>query len=70
MHRSPEDIYRAEKEKARRERTASHDGLMAEAQRAFDQRLEEGRAARKGGAAPRSASLAPRAPAASRVPAC
>lgn len=50
MHQpSPEDLYRAEKEKARRERNASHDGLMAEAQRAFDQRLEEGRAARKGG---------------------
>ena len=46
---SPQATYRAEKEKARRERDVPHKQLMAEAHAAFDQLMADGRAARKGG---------------------
>lgn len=50
MHRpSPRAMYRAEKEKALRERSVPHAELMAEAKEAFEKMLAEGKAARKSG---------------------
>lgn len=49
MDDSPQDIYRAEKEKALRERRISHVQLMAEAQEAFKKMLADAQMARKGG---------------------
>ena len=46
---SPQATYQAEKAKAGRERARAHDEAMADAKRAFDQLMEDGRAARKGG---------------------
>ena len=48
-HPSPAATYRAEKERATRERTGAHTKLMADAQEAFDAMLEAGRAMRKRG---------------------
>ena len=46
---TPQATYQAEKAKAGRERARAHDEAMADAKRAFDQLMEDGRAARKGG---------------------
>ena len=58
---SPREIYRAEKERAQRERGVSHAELMAEAQRAFDKLLADAKAARKSGRPKRATTAAPAA---------
>jgi hypothetical protein len=61
-------IYRAEKDKALRERRVSHVQLMAEAQEAFRKMLADAQLARKGGrpkGSTNAASAAPAAPVAS-----
>ncbi|HEX5829420.1 MAG TPA: hypothetical protein VFY16_00475, partial [Gemmatimonadaceae bacterium] len=60
--RSPQAMYRAEKERAQRERSLNHAELMAEAQRAFDKMMEDGKAARKGGR-PKGSTNRPTTPA-------
>ena len=57
-HTSPAATYRAEKERATRERTGAHTKLMADAQKAFDAMLEAGRALRKRGRPKGSTSTA------------
>jgi len=59
-------IYRAEKDKALRERRVSHVQLMAEAQEAFRKMLADAQLARKGGR-PKGSTNAASAPAASVV---
>ena len=59
---SPREIYRAEKERAQRERGVSHAELMAEAQRAFDKLLADAKAARKSGRPKRATTGAPVTP--------
>ncbi len=46
---SPEDLFRAEKERSRSERGSTHATLLAEAKAAFDKLMAEGAAARKSG---------------------
>ena len=41
--KSPQAMYRAEKERALRERSLNHSELMAEAQRAFTKMMEDGK---------------------------
>ena len=60
-------IYRAEKDKALRERRVSHVQLMAEAQEAFRKMLADAQLARKGGRPKGSTNAATAAPAASVV---
>jgi hypothetical protein len=60
-------IYRAEKDKALRERRVSHVQLMAEAQEAFRKMLADAQLARKGGRPKGSTNAASAAPAASVV---
>src|SRR3954466_13221447 len=55
MESSPQAIYRAEKDKALRERRISHLQLMQEAQEAFRKMLADAQLARKGGR-PKSAN--------------
>src|SRR6185312_11201945 len=57
-------IYRAEKDKALRERRVSHVQLMAEAQEAFRKMLADAQLARKGGRPKGSTNAASAAPAA------
>ena len=59
--KSPQAMYRAEKERALRERSLNHSELMAEAQRAFTKMMEDGKAARKGGR-PKGSTNKPAAP--------
>ena len=47
--KSPEATYRAERDKARRERTTPQDTALEEARREFEKMLEAERTARKGG---------------------
>ena len=47
--KTPQAIYQAEKKRSERDRRASHAALMKDAKPAFDQMIEDGRAARKGG---------------------
>jgi len=47
--KSPQALYQTEKKRAEKERRASHAALMKEAKAAFDQMIEDGKAARKGG---------------------
>ncbi len=47
--KTPQAIYRLEKKRSERERRSAHAGLMKEAKAAFEQMLEDGRQARKGG---------------------
>lgn len=65
-------IYRAEKDKALRERRVSHVQLMAEAQEAFRKMLADAQLARKGGRPKGSTNAAtaapPAAPAAPAIP--
>jgi len=46
---SPEDLFRAEKERSQSERGSIHAKLLAEAKAAFDKLMAEGQAARKSG---------------------
>jgi hypothetical protein len=42
-------IYQQEKKRSEKERRAAHNDLLKDAKKAFDQMIEDGRAARKGG---------------------
>ncbi len=55
---SPEDLFRAEKERSQAERGSTHATLLAEAKAAFDKLMAEGAAARKSGR-PRKNPLPP-----------
>lgn len=54
----PEDLFRAEKERAMTSRNSQHARLLAEAKAAFDKLMAEGQAARKSGR-PRKHPLPP-----------
>ena len=58
MHKRPEEVFRAEKERALGERNSQHARLLAEAKAAFDKLMAEGQAARKSGR-PRKHPLPP-----------
>lgn len=47
--KSPQAIYQHEKKRSEKERRDAHAALMKEAKAAFDQMIEDGKAARKGG---------------------
>ena len=55
---TPEDLFRAEKERSQSERGSTHAQLLAEAKAAFDKLMAEGQAARKSGR-PRKNPLPP-----------
>lgn len=57
-HTRPEDLFRAEKERALTVRNSQHARLLAEAKAAFDKLMAEGQAARKSGR-PRKHPLPP-----------
>jgi regulator of protease activity HflC (stomatin/prohibitin superfamily) len=57
-HKKPEDLFRAEKERARGSANSQHARLLAEAKAAFDKLMAEGQAARKSGR-PRKHPLPP-----------
>jgi hypothetical protein len=63
----PEDLFRAEKERARSSSTSQHARLLAEAKAAFDKLMAEGQAARKSGR-PRKHPLPPLKTSSSRTP--
>ncbi len=48
-NKTPQALYQTEKKRSEKERRASHSALMKEAKAAFDQMIEDGKAARKGG---------------------
>src|SRR5688500_6691049 len=58
MRMKPEDLFRAEKERAVTVRNSQHARLLAEAKAAFDKLMAEGQAARKSGR-PRKHPLPP-----------
>jgi DNA-binding protein HU-beta len=58
QYKRPEDLFRAEKERALGERNSQHARLLAEAKAAFDKLMAEGQAARKSGR-PRKHPLPP-----------
>lgn len=64
----PEDLFRAEKERAQTVRNSQHARLLAEAKAAFDKLMAEGQAARKSGR-PRKHPLPPLKTSSSRTPA-
>ena len=64
---SPEDLFRAEKERARSGSNSQHARLLAEAKAAFDKLMAEGQAARKSGR-PRKHPLPPLKTSSSRTP--
>lgn len=66
-HSRPEDIFRAEKERAVGARNSQHARLLAEAKAAFDKLMAEGQAARKSGR-PRKHPLPPLKTTSSRTP--
>src|SRR5438477_7846510 len=66
-HTRPEDIFRAEKERAVSARNSQHARLLAEAKAAFDKLMAEGQAARKSGR-PRKHPLPPLKTSSSRTP--
>ncbi len=47
--KTPQAIYQQEKKRSEKERRAVHNDLLNDAKKAFDQMIEDGRAARKGG---------------------
>lgn len=57
-HTRPEDLFRAEKERATSSANSQHARLLAEAKAAFDKLMAEGQAARKSGR-PRKHPLPP-----------
>jgi hypothetical protein len=63
----PEDLFRAEKERAVSSRNSQHARLLAEAKAAFDKLMAEGQAARKSGR-PRKHPLPPLKTSSSRIP--
>jgi hypothetical protein len=63
----PEDLFRAEKERAVSARNSQHARLLAEAKAAFDKLMAEGQAARKSGR-PRKHPLPPLKTSSSRTP--
>jgi hypothetical protein len=63
----PEDVFRAEKERASSARNSQHARLLAEAKAAFDKLMAEGQAARKSGR-PRKHPLPPLKTTSSRPP--
>jgi len=63
----PEDLFRAEKERALTVRNSQHARLLAEAKAAFDKLMAEGQAARKSGR-PRKHPLPPLKTSSSRPP--
>src|SRR5205809_1581001 len=63
----PEDLFRAEKERALTVRNSQHARLLAEAKTAVDKLMAEGQAARKSGR-PRKHPLPPLKTSSSRVP--
>jgi hypothetical protein len=63
----PEDVFRAEKERALSFRNSQHARLLAEAKAAFDKLMAEGQAARKSGR-PRKHPLPPLKTTSSRTP--
>ena len=63
----PEDLFRAEKERAMSVRNSQHARLLAEAKAAFDKLMAEGQAARKSGR-PRKHPLPPLKTTSSRTP--
>ena len=63
----PEDLFRAEKERALTARNSQHARLLAEAKAAFDKLMAEGQAARKSGR-PRKHPLPPLKTSSSRTP--
>ena len=63
----PEDLFRAEKERASSDRNSQHARLLAEAKAAFDKLMAEGQAARKSGR-PRKHPLPPLKTTSSRPP--
>jgi hypothetical protein len=58
MKHKPEEVFRAEKERAQSSRNSQHARLLAEAKAAFDKLMAEGQAARKSGR-PRKHPLPP-----------
>ncbi|HJQ21446.1 MAG TPA: hypothetical protein VJ867_13945 [Gemmatimonadaceae bacterium] len=66
-HSRPEDLFRAEKERATSARNSQHARLLAEAKAAFDKLMAEGQAARKSGR-PRKHPLPPLKTSSSRTP--
>lgn len=66
-HSRPEDLFRAEKERATSARNSQHARLLAEAKAAFDKLMAEGQAARKSGR-PRKHPLPPLKTTSSRTP--
>lgn len=66
-HTRPEDLFRAEKERATTSRNSQHARLLAEAKAAFDKLMAEGQAARKSGR-PRKHPLPPLKTSSSRPP--
>ena len=64
----PEDVFRAEKERALSVRNSQHARLLAEAKAAFDKLMAEGQAARKSGR-PRKHPLPPLKTSSARPPA-
>src|SRR4051812_8987565 len=66
-HSRPEDLFRAEKERATSARNSQHARLLAEAKAAFDKLMAEGQAARKSGR-PRKHPLPPLKTSSSRIP--
>ncbi len=63
----PEDLFRAEKERAQTDKNSQHARLLAEAKAAFDKLMAEGQAARKSGR-PRKHPLPPLKTTSSRPP--
>lgn len=63
----PEDLFRAEKERAQTVRNSQHARLLAEAKAAFDKLMAEGQAARKSGR-PRKHPLPPLKTSSARPP--
>jgi len=47
--KTPQAINQLEKKRSEKERRAVHNDLLKDAKKAFDQMIEDGRAARKGG---------------------
>ncbi len=66
-HTKPEDLFRAEKERALGARDSQHARLLAEAKAAFDKLMAEGQAARKSGR-PRKHPLPPLKTSSARAP--
>jgi hypothetical protein len=47
--KTPQAVYQLEKKRSEKERSSTHAALMKDAKAAFDQMIEDGKAARKGG---------------------